>query len=76
MSSSIAQTRTMIIASVGSWWAALDIKRSANRIGNNTTRKLNFLEKGCKEPINENINPLKADKKENKYTKIRKSVST
>ena len=28
------------------------------------------------EPINENINPLKADKNENKYSKIKNSVST
>ncbi len=64
------------MAKVGSWCAALDTRRSAKRIGNKATKKLTFREKGCNEPINENINPLKADKNENKYSKIKNSVST
>ena len=35
-------------------------------------KKLSFRENGCKEPINENIKPLSADKNENKYNKIKK----
>ena len=64
------------MAKVESWCAALDTKRSAKRIGNNAIKKLTFRENGCNEPINENINPLKADKNENKYSKIKNSVST
>ena len=45
-------------------------------MGNKTTKKLNFLEKGCKDPINENIYPLKTDKNENKYNNIKNSIST
>ena len=46
MSKSKEQTNTIIIAKVESWCAALDTKRSANKIGNKTIRKLSFLEKG------------------------------
>ena len=65
----------MIMAKVGSWCAALDTKRRANRIGNRAIKKLTFLENGCNEPINENIKPLKAERNENKYSKIKNSVS-
>ena len=54
------------MAKLGSWCAAFDTKRSAKSIGNKATKKLSFLEKGCKEPTNENIKPLNADKNENK----------
>ena len=70
------QTKTIIIAVVESWCAAFDTKRRAKSIGNKATKKLSFRENGCKEPINENIKPLSADKNENKYNKIKNSTST
>ena len=63
------------MAKVGSLCAALDTRRSAKRIGKRAIKKLNFLENGCNEPINENIKPLKAERNENKYSKIKNSVS-
>ena len=70
------QTKTIIIAVVGSWCAAFDTNRRAKRIGNKATKKLSFRENGYKEPINENIKPPSADKNENKYNKIKNSTST
>ena len=64
------QTKTITMARLGSWCAAFDTKRRAKSIGNKATKKLSFRENGCKEPINENIKPLSADKNENKYNKI------
>ena len=64
------------MARAGSWCAAFDTKRRAKSIGNKATIKLSFRESGYKEPTNEKIKPLSADKNENKYNKIKNSIST